>query len=563
MKISLFHGTEVYQTQFVDEIVEVNPATIGQLICKVSWSPFIFSSSKDDQKPHRTRKNFISTSLLVFDIDEGLSIAEAKGKLEGWQYVLAPTKSHQKEKLSGQTRKPACDRFRVILFLESEITDPAIYQATWLSFSKVLGVVDEQCKDTARFYFPCTEVYENQQGKLVTIVTSFESKLEKANNTTPIKKTDMRHRGQLFRSTIDFISNGSSVGWHTELLKAAIDLKEQGFSINEAIVLLRKSTENYQGDLDAHDIAVIEDVYQNRGGRFEFRKYNKSSLITELETFKPPSEEQLSSLYDEETKRVRRAQKESMTFISPALDKHFRITSGITAIGAKTASGKTTCANNIVVSYLKENNFQKKILYITNEESYCEVYSKIVCARLNFNWKTQYWHGDDEEIKIQVDAGVKELQKYVTVVSSSTGNHDTTNLEVIKGILEHANTESQKYGLIVLDYLQTVSHSNNPNIKSQYEVSKNLGQYLKKYAQDCFLPVIVFCQLYGETNDRVAFADRVQGDRQFANHCHTLIEVIPDMETRTTKFRCHKHRWGDTQNWEVVLKFDNGRLRVI
>ncbi len=90
-----------------------------------------------------------------------------------------------------------------------------------------------------------------------------------------------------------------------------------------------------------------------------------------------------------------------------------------------------------------------------------------------------------------------------------------------------------------------------------------MGDYLKKYAQSCDVPVIVFAQLKEAGAERNDFSSRVQNDRTFANHCHTLLEVIPNFKDSTTKIICHKQRWGNISQWELVVQFVKGILKPL
>ena len=70
------------------------------------YTPFIFNNGK------KISENWDNSSqdLLILDIDDGLSIAEAKNKFKRYAYLLCTTKSHQREK-----KGIICDRFRLIL----------------------------------------------------------------------------------------------------------------------------------------------------------------------------------------------------------------------------------------------------------------------------------------------------------------------------------------------------------------------------------------------------------------------------------------------------------------
>lgn len=70
------------------------------------YSPFVFVA--------KTKKsenwNNINQDLIILDIDDGLTIEQAKQEFKDYKHLICTTKSHQKEK-KGLT----CDRFRVIL----------------------------------------------------------------------------------------------------------------------------------------------------------------------------------------------------------------------------------------------------------------------------------------------------------------------------------------------------------------------------------------------------------------------------------------------------------------
>ena len=69
-------------------------------------SPFVFKDGKKISENWDNSKQ----DLIVFDIDDGLSITEAKEQFKSYKYLLATTKSHQVEK-----KGLKCDRFRIII----------------------------------------------------------------------------------------------------------------------------------------------------------------------------------------------------------------------------------------------------------------------------------------------------------------------------------------------------------------------------------------------------------------------------------------------------------------
>jgi hypothetical protein len=132
-KFSAPHLPEVRDFFTEDELIE--------LVTNNCWSPFVFSGQ-------RHADNFVSCDLLVYDIDEGLTIDEAKSKVEklGLACLCLPSPSHTDE----------AHRFRLIMPLSRTIYSEEIYAATWSTGAEIFGTVDQQTKDLARAFFGCT-----------------------------------------------------------------------------------------------------------------------------------------------------------------------------------------------------------------------------------------------------------------------------------------------------------------------------------------------------------------------------------------------------------------------
>lgn len=111
------------------------------LVTAHAWSPFVFANNK------RLASNFLSCDLLVYDIDDSLTIDEAEVIVarEKLCCLCLPSTSHT----------PENQRFRIILPLARTITNAEVYAETWRKGADLFGVVDEQTKDMGRFYFGC------------------------------------------------------------------------------------------------------------------------------------------------------------------------------------------------------------------------------------------------------------------------------------------------------------------------------------------------------------------------------------------------------------------------
>jgi len=271
--ISIFKGRENYQTQIVDTETAIDIDELQKVVCCTSWSPFQFRYVTDFLTKkgklvtgnYRETSCFKSTSLLVYDIDDGFLLSEGIdlcAKL-AVGFVVGTTKSHQKEKKG----KPPCDRYRIILPLNRTITDPSEFQAVWQHFAQDFGV-DPSCKDLARYYQPCKEIVANASGSHVDVNLILQNR-----NESPPPKFNMKagaggsgdgdRYGQLSRSTLDFIANGRKAdeSWHGRFFKAATDLREQGYPVEEARRRLNFAAKDELGCLDKEDENQIRDVY--------------------------------------------------------------------------------------------------------------------------------------------------------------------------------------------------------------------------------------------------------------------------------------------------------------
>lgn len=121
---------------------------------EINYSPFQYREN------YRKEDNSVLTNAncIFLDFDDGFSIDKAKGVFGHLCYVLATTKSHQKEK-NGKV----CDRFRIVIPCETNITlSKQDYKELMNDIITTYGA-DRACKDIARFYygFKDSEVFYN------------------------------------------------------------------------------------------------------------------------------------------------------------------------------------------------------------------------------------------------------------------------------------------------------------------------------------------------------------------------------------------------------------------
>ncbi|MCH8286476.1 hypothetical protein IIB79_08120 [candidate division KSB1 bacterium] len=120
----------------------------------ISWK---IDPEKHENEYNRRRKsdNFESASGIVVDIDDGLSIAEARQRLETAKlnYALITSKSHQKDKKD----KGPEDRFHILVFFNKVTTSAEKYKSAFGKMRALFPEMDESVKDLARFIFSSPE----------------------------------------------------------------------------------------------------------------------------------------------------------------------------------------------------------------------------------------------------------------------------------------------------------------------------------------------------------------------------------------------------------------------
>jgi hypothetical protein len=142
-----------------------------------------FEASLKAPDGHRKQDCYISgANLIIFDIDNGLSLEEASSLLQPYKYIFYTTKSHRSEKSNGE------DRFRIIMPTKTNFyIEPAQHKELYINLEQFIGLKknDTQTRNVSRLWFtnPEAEVFENE-GDLLD-VTPFLPGTEKAEAFLP------------------------------------------------------------------------------------------------------------------------------------------------------------------------------------------------------------------------------------------------------------------------------------------------------------------------------------------------------------------------------------------
>ncbi len=517
LSISLFKGENAAESATIDQEFTGSLAEIANKICSQNWSPSIYRNKS------RKKENFRRTELLALDVDEGCSLERAKDLFKDYSHVIATTKSHRKTKASSAV---SCDRFRVLITLSKPVTSEAEYNFVWGNAYKMWPFVDRAAKDTARFYFKSQEV----------VICQSEGK------PFPVELNVIK--GTLKTRTLEFMSGKIRETWHKELILASWDLRACKYSVDEAIKKLELAAADHDGSLNDSDKYQIKNIYQSKDDNPPFQ-------------IKFPSREEVLHATLLDRNRRLEANESQISFLNKAFDPYFRLKMGLVLIGAKSGGGKSTTVAGIIAQYIRSTPADvTKALVISNEESSEDVLSRIVCILNSISWGR--YRNDvltNDEMKAFKETFEKVLDR-VIVIPQDYGGLSMTKMEDIIEVLEEVKKSERYLSMVLIDYLQTINESSEG--LEPWQISKNLGFYLKKYGIQSRIPVVLFVQLNPGSDQE--FSQRVQNDRTIYNHAVAVIEAIPDVENCSTRFMFWKDRHNGFQGKNVTLSFKEGRF---
>lgn len=159
-------------------------------------------------------------NVFIFDIDQGMSLDNAKETARGYKSLIVTTKSHQINK----GEKGTCDRFRVLipLYVSGSLALPIPhneYKDFYKHVAKSLGFhsFDTACTDTARFYYPNSsqEVWYSESDEVLEFEALYEGfKLSQAHNRPVFTPHITASYDQVFKTR-----NGVMIGWYDAKIK--------------------------------------------------------------------------------------------------------------------------------------------------------------------------------------------------------------------------------------------------------------------------------------------------------------------------------------------------------
>lgn len=199
-----------------------------QALLNHHWSPILWKDGI------RKSDNFLSAELCVLDFDDGNTtlkgFCESLGTL-GYRAVVGITKSHQKEK----DDKPACDRFRAVLWFKEAILCQHQFKQNMMRVAKCFGS-DIQATDAARKYAPCLEIQAIMPGDKKLLVEPYKEKPVWLNPSHFIGEKNVPHWIK------DILTQGIASGFRNATLYRAVrSLKKRLFTEEEVLGLITGS----------------------------------------------------------------------------------------------------------------------------------------------------------------------------------------------------------------------------------------------------------------------------------------------------------------------------------
>jgi hypothetical protein len=179
-----------------------------------------------------TDENYLrEQNLFIIDVDDGLSIEDAKGLFHDYTYLISTTKSHQIEK-----HGVICDRFRLILPTISKFhLEPKVYTEMYMNVLHAIGVAeaDSKCRNSSRWYYgnPDGEHWYNSGSMMLDIRPFIPNSSENLKTAISVQKyedavndgnVDLRISGALRW----LVSNTTSGNRNDNMFRFAVMLKD-------------------------------------------------------------------------------------------------------------------------------------------------------------------------------------------------------------------------------------------------------------------------------------------------------------------------------------------------
>ncbi len=192
---------------------------------------------------YRKKDNtIVGFDLIILDIDSGTPLDIAKLVLEDYTYLIATTKSHQKDK-NGVVE----DRYRVILPMKNRLElDTDQYNRFMKSLMDDLPIeTDSACSDSSRFYYSAKCEHWYNEGELFDgdkYIPNTQEAEEYSKRGSTLAKRNINGISQ-------YIIRNESSGRNNSLVKLGLLLMDNGYTHDECKAEILRVNKQFQSPL--------------------------------------------------------------------------------------------------------------------------------------------------------------------------------------------------------------------------------------------------------------------------------------------------------------------------
>lgn len=201
----------------------------------ITWKDFHKVMQKDGvcysahtfKDGHRTNDNAIEGfELLMLDVDSGTPLDIAKLLLDNYTYLIATTRSHNKEK-----KGVVCDRYRIILPMKNRLElSKEQYSKFMTNLMEDMPIELDACtKDIGRMFYGASGEYWYNEGELFDADKYIPNTQEEEQY---IKQGKTLAKGNI-SGISQYIIRNESNGRNSSLIKLALLLARNGYRENE------------------------------------------------------------------------------------------------------------------------------------------------------------------------------------------------------------------------------------------------------------------------------------------------------------------------------------------
>lgn len=260
-------------SQDITEGFYTNDEIVWRDFHKVVQTNGISYAAHSFKEGHRSNDNVISGfQLIILDIDGGVDLETAKILFGDYTYLIATTRSHQKEK-NGKTE----DRFRIILPMEYSLDlETETYSKMMKNLFDDLPIDVDRLHDAGRMFFGAEGEYWYNEGELINC--------DKYIDYTQEKEMYDKEGAKLSKKNINGISQyiirNQHNGRNNALAKLSLLLMDSGYTHDEAKAEISRVNNQFDNPLPLSELekTVFKTIQRRQEVEVEEEEYEQDAF---------------------------------------------------------------------------------------------------------------------------------------------------------------------------------------------------------------------------------------------------------------------------------------------